>query len=268
MIASSCLRFALPVALLVAGAAPVAAQQPTEDWVFGANGEDIVLEVGGGILTRPDYEGSKDYTFQPWPIVDLKFLRLPVFGTFGGGPESGISFSPSFRVISERDDDDHSELAGLDDVDLTVEVGGKVGYRYGMVRGLLTLRHGFGGHEGFVGEAGLDLIGRPVPRLEVSGGPRLYFSDSEYMETYFGVTPAQSAASGLPAFDPDGGIKGIGFVGEAKYALTPRWSVVGEAGYERLIGDAADSPITDLGSKDQFSGAIGLSYRFGLNLFD
>ena len=262
------MRFSLVILLMLVGAFPAAAQSPTDEWVFGENGEDIVLEVGGGILTRPEYESADDYTLRPWPIVDLNFLRLPYLGTFGGGHESGLKFSPSFRIISERDDADHSELTGLGDVDLAVEVGGTIIYRYNMVRGVFTIRRGFGGHEGFVGETGVDLVTKPVSRLDLSVGPRLHFADSEYLETYLGVTPAQSAASGLPVFDPDGGIKGVGVAGEAKYALTQRWSLVGKAGYERLIGDAADSPITDLGSENQFTAALGVSYRFGLDLFD
>jgi len=261
-------RFVLAILFAAAGTFPAAAQQPTDEWIFGANGEDIVLELGGGALVRPAYEGADDYTLHPWPIVELRFLRLPVLGTFGGGPETGLSFAPSFRFVEERDDDDYSELTGLGDVDFAFEAGGKVGYRQGMLRGFVAIRHGFGGHEGIVGEAGLDLIVAPTPSLEVSGGPRLSFASDDYLDTYLGVTAAQSAASGLPVFDPDGGIKGVGVAGEAKYALTPRWSLVGEAGYERLIGDAADSPITDRGSENQFSAAIGLSYRFGLNLYD
>jgi MipA family protein len=261
-------RFVLVVVFAIAGTFSAVAQTPTDEWVFGANGEDLVLELGGGALVRPAYVGADDYTFHPWPIVELSFLRLPVLGTFGGGPETGLSFAPSFRFVGERDDDDYSELTGLGDVDFAVEAGGRVAYRQGMLRGFVAVRHGFGGHEGIVGETGLDLIVAPTPRLEVSGGPRLSFASDDYMDTYLGVTPAQSAASGLPAFDPDGGIKGVGVAGEAKYALTRRWSLIGEAGYERLIGDAADSPITDRGSENQFSAAIGLSYRFGLNLYD
>jgi len=261
------MRFALAMLFLAAAPLPAAAQDPTSDWVFGANGEDIVIELGGGVRTRPEYEGANDYTLRPWPVIELEFLRLP-FGTFGGGPETGIAFSPSFRIISERDDDDHSELAGLSDVDLAVEAGGTVSYRYDMLRGLVTLRRGFGGHEGFIGEAGLDLIVSPTRDLEVILGPRLHFADSEYLDTYLGVSAADAVASGLPEFDPDGGIKGVGIKGEGKYALTQNWSLVTEAGYERLIGDAGDSPIADLGSRDQFTAGIGLTYRFGLDLFD
>ena len=56
------------------------------------------------------------------------------------------------------------------------------------------------------------------------------------------VDADQSAASGLPEFEPDGGLKGVGLEAEARYALTPAWSVVANAGYERLVGDAAEFP--------------------------
>src|SRR3954471_8672986 len=95
-------RFGLAVLFIVAGVLPAAAQTPDSDWVFGANGEDFVLEVGGGIRARPAYEGADDYTLRPWPIVKLDYLHLP-FATFGG-KQTALSFSPSFRIISERDD--------------------------------------------------------------------------------------------------------------------------------------------------------------------
>ena len=34
-------------------------------------------------------------------------------------------------------------------------------------------------------------------------------------------------------------------------------------GYSRVLGDAADTPFTDIrGSKDQFIGAVGIGYTF------
>lgn len=234
----------------------------------GADGTDIELELGLGGLVRPAYEGADDYLFQPWPIVTLHYLRLPVLGEFGGGPETGFLFSPSFRYVPERDEDDHDDLAGLDDVDAAFELGATIGYRYGMFRGFATLRQGLGGHHGLVGELGADAIFEPTQKFTVSLGPRLGFASDDYLDTYLGVSAAESIASGLPEYDPGGGFKSLGFEGEARYALTPKWSLVGEAGYDRLIGDAADSPIAEAGSVNQFNAGIGLTYRFGLDLYD
>jgi outer membrane scaffolding protein for murein synthesis (MipA/OmpV family) len=241
---------------------------PPPDAALGAAAEDIVLELGGGGLVGPAYEGADDYLISPLPFVRLHYLRLPHVGAFGGGPEAGLSIGPSFRFVPERDDDDYSELEGLGDVDAAFELGGTISYRLDMWRGFATARHGFGGHDGIVGELGVDAIVEPTSRLTVSAGPRLHFADSDYLDTYLGVTAAQSAASGLSEFDPDGGLKGVGVEAEARFALTPRWSIVGSAGYERLVGDAADSPITEAGSENQFTAALGLTYRFGLDFFD
>jgi outer membrane scaffolding protein for murein synthesis (MipA/OmpV family) len=250
-----------------AGAA-VAQDAPPAAPIDGAGGEDIVLELGAGGMVAPAYEGADEYLFTPYPIVLLHYLRLPVLGDFGGGPEAGLSIGPSFRFVPGRDEDDHSHLDGIGDVSPAYEFGATIGYRTGMWRGFVTLRQGFGGHHGLIGEVGVDAIVEPTPRLTVNFGPRIGFAGSDYLDTYLGVSPDQGAASGLPEFDPDGGIKGVGLEAEARYALTRNWSLLGKAGYERLVGDAADSPVTDLGSANQLTAGIGFSYRFGLGLFD
>ncbi|WP_224407998.1 MipA/OmpV family protein [Afifella sp. IM 167] len=255
---------ALAAGLLVSQAALAQESAPA----YGAGGEDFVIELGGGASVTPAYEGADDYTVQPKPFIALHYLSLPVLGSFGGGSDQGLSVGPSFRVVPERDDNDHKALTGLGDVDTAIELGGKVGYRRGSLEAFLAVRRGVTGHDGFVGEGGANVIANPLERLEVKAGPRFSFADSEYMQTYLGVTPAQSAASGLPAFNPDGGIKGLGLGAESRYQLSGNWTLVGEASYERLVGDAANSPIAQVGSKNQFSAALGLTYKFGLDLFD
>jgi len=257
-------RLGLAILFCAIGVVPAAAQSPDTDWIYGTDGEDIVLEVGGGLLTRPDYESSDDYTLRPWPFVALEYLHLP-FATFGG-KETALKFAPSFRIIDERDDD--GDLNGLGKVDTAFEVGGTVSYRVGMFRGLATIRRGFGGHEGWVGDGGVYVILDPTPQFELSLGPRVYLASNDYIDTYLGVTPGQAADSGLREFNPDGGVEGIGASAITRYQLTRHWAIVGKFDYERLIGDAADSPITDLGSENQFTGALGLTYKFGLDLFD
>ncbi len=46
--------------------------------------------------------------------------------------------------------------------------------------------------------------------------------------------------------------------------MNDKWSINGLLGYEKLIGDAGDSPITAVGSDDQWSISIGLSREFTL----
>jgi outer membrane protein len=229
---------------------------------------DLELEVGMGAAYSPAYEGASDYKFTPWPIVTLHYLWLPGLGEVKSDVRrDGFSFGPSFRYVRERESADYAALRGLNDVDAAYEIGGKFAYTFGMFRAHAALRRGFGGHEGFVGEAGLDATFNPTPVTEVSFGPRMSYASADYMRTYLGVTPAESLTSGLVAYDPGGGIKGVGAEVNARYMFTPQWSLLGTLQYERLVGDAADSPIAQAGSVDQFTAKLGLSYRFGLNLF-
>jgi outer membrane protein len=49
------------------------------------------------------------------------------------------------------------------------------------------------------------------------------------------------------------------------HQLSRSFGIYGYAGYDRLIGDAADSPIVRLrGSPDQFSGGVALYFSFNL----
>lgn len=246
-------------------APPPAGAAATPDSPFG--NDDFVLEIGGGPLVQPAYLGSSEYEVEPNPLVDLHYLRIPGIGSFGGAEENGFIFSPSFNYVGERKASDYHELRGLENVDAAIEIGATVGYRFDWLRAFVTVRRGFGGHNGYVGEIGLDAIAQPTRKLTVSAGPRVTFADTDYLETYLGVKRYESLQSGLAEYHPGGGIKGVGVEGEARYALTDRWSVVGSASYERLVGDAADSPITKLGSDNQFTAALGLTYRFGLDLF-
>jgi outer membrane protein len=100
-------------------------------------------------------------------------------------------------------------------------------------------------------------------RLTLSPYLSATYASKEYMQNYFAITPAQSAASaaGLSAFDADAGFKNVAFQLGADYRLTKRWDVSGSATYSRLINDAADSPVT--ADANQFSTMLQLTYTFG-----
>ena len=223
--------------------------------------------LNGGLETSNDYPGASSYSTGP----DLSFS----FGAFRWGrvdfgngvrtvPDNGLAVQGAFNLVKCRDVADNPELAGLNDIDTAVELGLNLTYQQTNWLVFGELRQGFGGHHGVVGTLGGDLIFRPSDRLTVTAGPRVNFGDSEYAQTYFGVTGAEAGASSFGAFDPDGGLLGVGFEVGATYELDERWAVEGAVRYERLQNDAATSPITAAGSEDQWSVNVGLSRAFSL----
>ena len=129
-------------------------------------------------------------------------------------------------------------------VDSSIELGGYADYLVNdslRVRGELV--KGVTGHEGLVGQVGVDHFWRDGDKYAVTLGPRLLFSDAKYQRAYFGVSPAAAAATGLAAYRPGGGIHAVALASGVQTQFGPRWGLFGYARGERLIGDAAKSPL-------------------------
>lgn len=214
----------------------------------------VELNLGAGVGAGPAYFGSDAYAASPKFRYSLSYLRLGKLAL--GRPEPGddrpgVSFGGSVRRIGARTAASSPELAGLDDIDRALELGVRVGYGGERARAFAALRYGVEGHKSFVGEVGVDALFRPGEKLTVFAGPRAFFGSDRYAATYFGVTPAESAASGLPVFVAEGGLLSVGIDVGAVYRFDDRWSLKGSIGYLRWTGDAADSPIPALGSRGQ-----------------
>ncbi|MEQ8480941.1 MAG: MipA/OmpV family protein [Hoeflea sp.] len=227
------------------------------------SGPGISFELGAAGRLSPSYFGSSDLVLSPVPLLRLKRLELPNGFVIGGGTDQGFSLSPSFGVVGERSAKDSPELAGLNTIDTAFEFGLAAKYRVGQFRVEGALRRGFGGHEGIRGELGADYIVQPDEKLTVYGGPRLDFADSTFANTYFGVTAAEASAR-FPATTVGGGLISAGLEAGLRYQMDEYWAIEAGAGWDRLVGDAADSPITAQGSKNQYSLEFGLLRRFDI----
>ncbi|MBO6639674.1 MAG: MipA/OmpV family protein [Roseitalea sp.] len=226
---------------------------------YGSAAPGIEFEIGAAANVAPRYEGASEMLVTPVPLIKIHRLTLPNGFQIGGRDRGGFSVSPSFNVRGARKATDTPALTGLADVDLAVEFGAEVSYEAEYFRLHANLRRGFGGHEGWAGEAGADLVARPMEGLRVSAGPRVSYADDRYMDTYFSV-PAGTA--GFAAFNADGGIKSYGAGVGVRKDFDNSWAIIGEAGYDRLTGDAGSSPVTAVGSRDQFSVRLGVVRKF------
>jgi outer membrane protein len=258
-------RAALAGAALLSllAAAPVAAQD-------GGAGRTVTLGIGA--QAYPQYPGADSYGIGPFPIFGMRRAGEPI--TFGSaddsagfgllGHDSVIDFGPAIRFQNKRDEDDVGAAVG--NVGFTVEAGGFVNINPSRnFRIRAELRRGFGGHKAWVGSLGADLILRDEQNYVFAIGPRVRWADNRYNDRYFGVTPAVSGATGLATLDPDGGVYAVGAIANLTHRLGRNWGVQAYAGYDRLVGDAADSPIVrTFGSRDQFSGGGGLWIEFNV----
>ncbi|MFL6780927.1 MAG: MipA/OmpV family protein [Sphingomicrobium sp.] len=234
---------------------------------------DARVRVGLGAKVQPRYIGSDDSEIAP--MLQLKIARHGKQFHFGAPDDApgiaiitkdGFSFGPSVNLASGRKDKDVGAPVGR--VKTTIEAGAFAQYEAGdsfRVRG--ELRKGLGGHDGLIGDIGADKIWRDGDRYVFSIGPRVLFSDSRYQRAYFGVTPAAALATGLPVYRPGGGVHAVALTTGLTYQFNDRFGMFGFGRYERLVGDAAKSPIVrEFGSRNQFSAGAGLSYTFNMKI--
>lgn len=217
----------------------------------------------------PQYPGADSMSIRPF--VDVSRAKTDELFVFEAPDESagfslfqrqGFAAGPSIGFQGQRTADD-VELA-LPKVGFTVEVGGFVQYEFARsLRVRAEVRKGIGGHKGLIGTAGIDYIRRDGDVWLFSLGPRITVADNRYNDAYFSVAPRDVAASGLSAFDAGGGVQAAGVTAGYLRQLTPRWGFTTYAKYDRLVSDAADSPIVRAtGSRNQFSGGVAATYTF------
>jgi MipA family protein len=222
------------------------------------------IEVRGGVSISPSYLGSDNYVAGPDARLRFDYVRLPGGLEFGSidsprGP-TGFGLRTSARYIGSRNPGDDASLAGTDRVDSALEFGLGLGYTSDDWRAFGVMRYGVVGHNAWVGEAGADALFSPTDSIFVNFGPRANWGATSFMDTYFGVSAEEAAASSvLNEFSPSSGLYSVGMELGARYEFSPRWGVEGAATYDRLVDDAADSPVTQAGSRDQFGVRVGIT---------
>lgn len=257
-----------------------------EDSVF----DDTWLTVGLGASITPSYSGSDDYVFFPVPLLvgrvggvgiapSAAGITLDLLSKPPSGPQQGASFAlgPTFRFRNDRADQIEDEVVrAAGELDRAIEIGVSGGVTIpAMIHSFdsLTLSTAVrwdvaGAHSGMLIEPSITYF-TPLNRgtaLQISAGASI--SDDSFAQYYYDVSPAQSAASGLPLFTADGGLNSFGTnallaVDLDGNAMNGGLGIFAIGGYSRLVGDAKNTPYTSVrGSADQFFGALGLAYTF------
>jgi MipA family protein len=242
---------------------------------------DNVPNIAGlAIGMLPDYEGSDDYQFGGAPYFKITYPNTQLYFLWRATEASvNIINHPSLRLgpIANyrfgRDDDVEDDVVKLmKEIDDTVEVGGFLGYEW-IDRG--NLRHRFfisadcltdvkGEYDGYI----ISLSARywyPVcKRADFLIGAGGTYADDNYMETYFGVSPADAFRTGLPVFQAEAGVKDVNVTPAVIVHLNPDWHLGIGFRYSHLLEDADESPVVDIrGDANQFIAGVGIAYSWG-----
>jgi len=244
------------------------------------------VTVGAGAVYSPSYDGSDDYVLFPIPMVMGQIGPVSIAPRAGGvafdfieDPDEGVAFDLGVVVglnsnRANRIEDPVVEAAG--ELDRAVEIGPSAGISIpGVLNPYDSLSFNLdarwdvaGAHEGMAMSPGVSYF-TPLSR-GMAGALALSaeYGDDDYADYYYSVTPAQSAASGLPLYRADGGFTKAGATALLAFDLdgdlaNGGFALFGVGGYSRMLGDAKRTPYTSLrGDADQWFAALGLGYTF------
>lgn len=249
----------------------------TPEYAKAYDKEKINGYVAAGGIYTPDYEGSDDYKASPLGAFRVQYENYYIETT---GPGVKVNLSPFIdldmgAVINyrgKRDSDVESKaVSRMKNIDSAIEAGAFAKLKYPSV---ILPRDSFsldidvtsdvsGTHDGVLVSFSPSYGYFATRNLRLAASVSATYASDNYANTYFSVNSADSTASGLTKFNAGGGIKDIGTTLNANYRINDKWGIMGIAGYSRLTGDFADSPITDnQGDASQYMTGIGVSYNF------
>ena len=276
VLAGFALLFAVPAA------AQDAPQIAAEKSVFSGD----FLIVGAGGVAVPSYEGADELHMLPAGAVAGRIGGISINPRAAGialdlipdsAKRAGITLGPVLRYRTNRTGKvADPAVAALGKLKGVVEAGVVGGLAF---KGVLNPHDSLsvsvdvrwdvsGRGSGYIVSPGISYL-TPVSRAQVVGmALGANFIDRGYARYNFSVTPAGSAASGLPVYDANGGFKdwNVGMFTARDLNgnfLDGGLALAVGAMYSRLYGSAAVSPVTRLrGKRSQWIFGGGLAYVF------
>jgi outer membrane protein len=261
---------AFPIGLLAAFALGGSAM--ADDFYLNPNPASTwVVSIGGMAKLEPAYAGSTHFApgFAPslsWhkpgetpgfsapdDAIDLELYQNKFFKVgVAGGLDLGRSSADSDRLI------------GVHGIKWTLQAGIFAEYWpiHDHFRTRIELLHGMRNADGLIANLSADWV-QKFGQLTLSGGPRMTLTDRREMRTRFGITAADAASSIYTAYDPQGGLRSIGWGMAQTYEFNRTWTGTLYEHYDYLVGPAGNSPLVQNGgTRNQFTLGAGLVYAF------
>jgi MipA family protein len=255
-IAAVCIGLAMTTG---AAATPDEVLKGLEDLMSGKHQWEGAVGLTAGY--GPAYVGSGDYNIGLKPALYLRYGRFSLSSGAGfatrradqvlRGLGADLWSTDRLRVsLAARLDNGRSEsstpaLAGMGDVDgtLRARISGTwtldEGWRLGAAASIDVLGRG----QGTTGEVSFAREQPLTPDTVWIWGGSLTFGDSTYMQSYYGVTPAQSASTGYAVYLPSTGFRDLALSIGLRSELTPQWVGFVNGGLSQSLGPLLDSPL-------------------------
>lgn len=235
---------------------------------FSRGNDGWSLGLGLGVEYETAYEGSDEFEFEVDPAGALQWRRGDNIFFFAGEALGWrglrnetwlLQALVGFDEGREESDSSDGRLDGLGDGDEGIEVVLEArrafanDWRTWLVGRVVT---------GENGNLGLFGVGHRFGDKWDGSGHEFnlvaVFHDSEFANKDFGITAAQSLASGLAETNMSGGFRSIGANYNYRHIINRNWQIFGEALYEYYSSDVRSSPI----ARSNYEAEVGIGFIY------
>jgi outer membrane scaffolding protein for murein synthesis (MipA/OmpV family) len=227
--------------------------------------------LGTAAEVQPVYDGSRAYRVQGGPVINIHYRDIAYVST---GEGIGFNFlrGDHYQVgigltydFGRREKDDFANLHGMGDISAApvakLYASWVLSRKFPLIL-RIDARQFMGGAQGAVGDAGVYL---PLPgsskTFVMFAGASITFATDHYLQTLYGVTPAQSLASGHPVYGiPHAGTSAAGVGFSATKFITDHWLFNVDAALSQIRGSPAHSPLVERRTQREL--ALSVDYNW------
>jgi outer membrane scaffolding protein for murein synthesis (MipA/OmpV family) len=227
--------------------------------------------LGVAAEAQPVYEGAQAVRVQGGPVINIQYRDVAFVAT-GAGIGYNFLRGDHYQVgaalvydLGRQMSDDLSNLHGMGDI--SAAPGAKVYASWVLSKKFplimrVDARQFVGGVDGAVGDAAVYV---PLPgsskTFVMFAGPSITLATRHYMQNLYGVTPAQSLASGHPVYEiPYAGTSAVGVGFSATKFVTDHWLLNLDAAISQIRGSPSRSPLVE--RRTQRVLALSVNYQW------
>jgi outer membrane scaffolding protein for murein synthesis (MipA/OmpV family) len=212
------------------------------------------LALGGSVWSLPAYPGAKKSDTLVLPALDWQLpngLFVSTDTGVGWNLSSSKTVQAGVRLWPHFGRSRKDGPAGLDPIGLRIQAQGFANVQIGEVLLLQSgVLYGAGrDRDGLQVELGAT-SGIPIGDSLIGIGLATSWANKAYRDAYYGVSAAESRASGLAAYTPGSGTLDTSLTVSAEMKFGPAWRLSGQVVLARLGADVSRSPVVQQRRQD------------------